>query len=98
MRFSIQHLGKTYQDGKIALSDFNFDLDFGVFGLLGPNGAGKSTLLEILSLNLVPTEGAVFWEGKDIHKHPQMFRKALGYLPQTYGFVFFSLADKRLPC
>lgn len=86
MKLSIQHLGKTYQDGKVALSDFNWDLDYGVYGLLGPNGAGKSTLLEILSLNLVPSTGKILWEGKDIQKHPQEFRRILGYLPQTYGF------------
>ena len=86
MRLSIQHLGKVYQDGNEALIDFNLDLDNGVFGLLGPNGAGKSTLLEILSLNLMPTTGQVFWEGEDVQKNPRALRRVLGYLPQTYGF------------
>ncbi|HUT23556.1 MAG TPA: ATP-binding cassette domain-containing protein [Sumerlaeia bacterium] len=86
MEISIQHLRKVYQDGKVALDDFNWEMDRGVFGLLGPNGAGKSTLLEILSLNLMPTAGRVLWRGESIQKHPHRFRRALGYLPQVYGF------------
>jgi ABC-type multidrug transport system ATPase subunit len=86
MALAIKHLRKVYQDGNVALDDFNLELGSGVFGLLGPNGAGKSTLLEILSLNLMPTSGRVKWEGRDIHQHPTAFRRVLGYLPQTYGF------------
>ncbi len=86
MRLQIQHLRKVYQDGNVALDDFNLELDAGVFGLLGPNGAGKSTLLEILALALMPTKGVVYWEGKNIQQHPRAFRRVLGYLPQSYGF------------
>jgi ABC-type multidrug transport system ATPase subunit len=86
MRLSIQNLRKVYQDGKVALDDFNLEINAGVIGLLGPNGAGKSTFLEILSLNLMPTAGRILWEGRDVHAHPRAFRQAMGYLPQTYGF------------
>ncbi|MFC1600786.1 ATP-binding cassette domain-containing protein [Candidatus Sumerlaeota bacterium] len=86
MRLSIRSLRKVYQDGNVALADFNLELDNGVYGLLGPNGAGKSTLLEILSLNLMQTSGQIQWEGQDIHQRSRHFRRAIGYLPQTYGF------------
>jgi len=86
MRLEIHQLSKVYQDGKVALRDFNLALDDGVFGLLGPNGAGKSTLLEILALGLMPTAGTIRWEGRDVHQHPTAYRRILGYLPQTYGF------------
>ena len=86
MRLSIQHLRKVYPDGKVALDDFNLELEAGVFGLLGPNGAGKSTLLEILSLNLMPSAGKVLWDGRDVQQRPREFRGLLGYLPQAYGF------------
>ncbi len=82
----IQDLRKTYPDGKQALRGFNWELDDGVYGLLGPNGAGKSTLLEILSLNLMPSSGQVLWQERNIQTSPVFFRRALGYLPQTYGF------------
>ena len=86
MGLLIQDLGKTYQDGNVALSGFNLEIETGVFGLLGPNGAGKSTLLEILSLNLMPTVGKIFWAGKDIQKSPRRYRRLMGYLPQNYGY------------
>ena len=85
-QLTIQQLKKIYSDGKLALDNFCWELEQGIYGLLGPNGAGKSTLLEILSLNLMPTSGKVLWNGKDIQKQPVHFRRALGYLPQTYGF------------
>lgn len=53
---------------------------------MGPNGAGKSTFLEMLSLNLMPSSGKIFWEGRDIQKKPRVFRRIIGYLPQNYGF------------
>lgn len=86
MHLSIQNLSKVYQDGKVALDGFNWELERGIYGLLGPNGAGKSTLLEILSLGLMPTSGRVIWDGWDIQKKPNSFRRILGYLPQNYGF------------
>ena len=82
----MENLRKVYQDGTVALDNFNWELDTGVFGLLGPNGAGKSTLLEILSLNLMPSSGRILWEGRNIQKRPGRFRRILGYLPQNYGF------------
>ena len=82
----IENLCKTYQDNTVALEDFNWELGPGIYGLLGPNGAGKSTLLEMLSLNLMPTSGKIYWNEKNVQKHPGRFRKALGYLPQEYGF------------
>jgi ABC-2 type transport system ATP-binding protein len=85
-RLVMENLKKVYQDGNVALDNFNWELDNGVYGLLGPNGAGKSTLLEIISQNLMPTEGRIMWDGFDIQKNPGKFRQILGYLPQNYGF------------
>lgn len=42
-----------------------------VTGLIGPNGAGKSTLVEIIAGGLKPSEGHVYYEGKDIAGLPR---------------------------
>ena len=40
--------------------------DGGSYALLGPSGCGKSTLLNIISGLLHPTEGRVWFDGKDV--------------------------------
>lgn len=55
-----------------------------IVGLLGPNGAGKSTSLKMISGDLTPDEGRVFFDGKDITTWP-MYRRCsagLGYMAQ----------------
>jgi len=37
--------------------------------LLGPNGSGKSTLLRVLSGEMQPSSGSVFFDGVDVSKH-----------------------------
>ena len=36
-----------------------------VLRLAGPNGAGKTTLMRIVAGLLTPTEGKIFWGGRD---------------------------------
>ena len=38
--------------------------------IIGPNGAGKTTFFNLLSGNLKPTSGKVFYKGKDITGQP----------------------------
>ena len=85
MKLEIDHLGKTYRGGVIALQDFSMELKPGVLGLLGPNGAGKSTLMNILTTITRPTLGTVRWNGVDIAQQPNALRAVLGYLPQDFG-------------
>jgi branched-chain amino acid transport system ATP-binding protein len=39
--------------------------------LIGPNGAGKSTFFKMLTGQLLPTSGAILFEGSDIAGEPQ---------------------------
>ncbi|TCP81653.1 iron complex transport system ATP-binding protein [Rhizobium sp. PP-CC-2G-626] len=56
----------------------------GFTAIIGPNGCGKSTLLRALSRLLVPSDGHVFLDGKDIHTYPaREVAKRLGLLPQS---------------
>lgn len=50
-----------------VLKGIDFQIDQGqVVVVIGPSGSGKSTLLRITNLLEEPTEGQVFFEGKDI--------------------------------
>lgn len=43
---SIRHLGKTYSNGKVALSNLNLDFyEDQITSFLGHNGAGKTTTM-----------------------------------------------------
>jgi len=41
-----------------------------IHSIIGPNGAGKTTFFNLLSGNLPPTSGRVFFKGRDITKLP----------------------------
>ncbi|WP_040473441.1 ABC transporter ATP-binding protein, partial [Lactobacillus gigeriorum] len=63
----IKHVKKRYDDGFVALDDINLTIESGKFySLLGPSGSGKSTILRIIAGFTKPTEGQVFFNGKDI--------------------------------
>ncbi|MFT3759046.1 ABC transporter ATP-binding protein [Thauera sp.] len=53
--------------GLVANQDLDVTLERGMIHvLLGPNGAGKSTCINMLSGDLPPSEGKIFYCGKDI--------------------------------
>ena len=63
----LKHVNKRYDDGFVALKDINLKIESGKFySLLGPSGSGKSTILRIIAGFSQPTEGRVFFAGKDI--------------------------------
>jgi ABC-2 type transport system ATP-binding protein len=67
----LRGLTKHYDDGTVALEDFDLEIPSGAFfGLLGPNGAGKTTLISAVCNLLRITSGdiRVFGEPHDSMK------------------------------
>jgi len=61
----VRSLTKHYDDGTVALSDFNLSVPDGAFfGLLGPNGAGKTTLISAVCNLIRVTAGEVLVFGQ----------------------------------
>jgi len=57
---SFKNIGKTFDDGTRAVSDFNLEIDDGEFVVLvGSSGCGKSTLLRMLAGLETATEGEI---------------------------------------
>ena len=53
--------------GLVAVRDVNLELPRGgITGLIGPNGAGKTTLFNAVSGFFRPSEGRIFFEGRDV--------------------------------
>tara|TARA_Y100000817_G_scaffold238005_1_gene190025 strand:- start:114 stop:731 length:618 start_codon:yes stop_codon:yes gene_type:complete len=48
--------------------------------LKGNNGVGKTTLLKLLSNILIPDDGEIFWNGKNINKKPYDFYKETTFI------------------
>ena len=82
---SIQKLNYVYPGSVHALRDVDLEVPAGMFGLLGPNGAGKSTLMRCIATLQTPTSGSIQFDGIDIIREPERFRRVLGYLPQDFG-------------
>lgn len=53
-----------------------------ILGYLGPNGAGKTTTIKILAGLLTPSEGQVFYMGRNVQKNLYEFKSHLGYVPE----------------
>lgn len=62
--------GLTQQfKGVLAVDHINMELEKGkIYGLIGTNGAGKSTVVNMISGNLVPTDGEILFNGKNVEK------------------------------
>jgi ABC-type bacteriocin/lantibiotic exporter with double-glycine peptidase domain len=78
-------------DRPSVLQDIDLRIPAGAkVALVGPSGSGKSTLLKLLAGTLVPTSGAVRYDGDNLHELDlEAVRRQLGVVPQ-HPFVFGS--------
>lgn len=90
---SIEEMSISYGPAK-ALFDVSIGVSEGqVLAILGPNGAGKSSLAKAVAGEVFPTQGRIFFGGKDVTKLSahQMSRAGVAYLPEGSG-VFRELS------
>lgn len=75
--------GTAYE--RTALHHVNLKIEDGEFiGIIGHTGSGKSTLIQHLNGLLKPTEGAIYYNGEDIHDKDYSLKK----LRSKVGLVF----------
>ena len=85
MELSLKNIKKEYGN-KLVLDYVSISLNPGLYGLLGSNGSGKTTLFRIICGLMKPTQGAVFFNGKNIVDQAENFRDILGFLPQDFRY------------
>jgi branched-chain amino acid transport system permease protein len=65
----VRNLTKRY-GGLTANSGIDFRVEPGELrGIIGPNGAGKSTFFKMLTCEVIPSEGQIFFHGREITGH-----------------------------
>ena len=91
-----EHIRKTYDASSVPVDALNgIDLAFAkgkFYSIIGRSGSGKSTLLHILSGLDLPTEGKVYFEGKDLSEYSDgqmaVFRRRhMGFVFQQYNLM-----------
>ena len=93
MKMEITDLTKKFGDFT-AVDHIDLAMTTGVYWLLGVNGAGKTTLMRMICTLLDSSSGSIKYNGKDINKMGNEYRKILGYLPQDFGYYpEFSVKD-----
>ncbi len=77
----IKNISKRF--GKFtALHNLDIHLNLGeCVALIGPNGCGKTTLIKSILGMVLPQEGDIFFDGKNI-KDDIGYRRNIGYMPQ----------------
>ncbi len=85
MELRVTDLTKQFREVS-AVDGVTCGMTGGVYGLLGVNGAGKTTLMRMLCTLNAPTAGRITWDGQDIFRMGQAYRRILGYLPQDFGY------------
>lgn len=71
---SLSAVSKSFGSLKVT-DDVSFEVPQGqALGIIGPNGAGKSTLFNLITGNLAPDAGRIFFDGRDVTRVPAMRR------------------------
>jgi ABC-type sugar transport system ATPase subunit len=105
MRVGVENLTKRFTD-TAAVENFNVVFESGqLISLLGPSGCGKSTMLYMLAGIVKPSEGRIFFDGRDMTDVP-VEKRGVGLVFQNYALyphmsvlqnISFPLEIRKIP-
>ncbi len=92
MIISMKDVSKIYENGTVALDHVNIDIEKGEFVfIVGASGSGKSTFIRLLLREVLPSEGTLAVNGRNIldiaHKEVPYLRRGLGVIFQDYRLL-----------
>lgn len=94
---TLEHVTKSF-DGREILRDFSLSVREGEFlTVIGRSGCGKTTMLKLMNGLLMPDEGAVCVEGKNIAETDIIsLRRRIGYVIQNRGLFPHMTVEKNI--
>lgn len=102
----LKHIVKKFEDGFVAVEDFNLEVKRGEFvTFLGPSGCGKTTTLRMIAGFDNPSEGQILLNGKSITELPPN-KRPINTVFQRYALfphmnifdnIAFGLKQKKTP-
>lgn len=89
----LYHIWKRYQAPQWALSDITLHVKKGDFYFIsGPSGSGKTTLLKTIFREILPTQGQIIIDGRNVLRIPNhkiyRQRRAMGIVFQDFRLLF----------
>ena len=89
----LYHVWKQYQSPKWALSDITLHVKKGDFTFVtGPSGSGKTTLLKLIFREILPTQGQIVIDNRNILRIPDhrifKLRRRMGIVFQDFRLLF----------
>ena len=84
----VKHLSKSFGTN-VVLRDIDFSVNKGdVISIIGASGSGKSTLLRCINLLETPTNGEIWYDGKNVADRkvkPHEYRSHVGMVFQSFN-------------
>ena len=84
----VKHLSKSF-GSNVVLRDIDFSVSKGdVISIIGASGSGKSTLLRCINLLETPTNGEIWYDGKNVADRkvkPHEYRSHVGMVFQSFN-------------
>jgi len=92
MMIRMKDVSKIYENGTVALDHVNVNIDKGEFVfIVGASGAGKSTFIRLLLREVLPSEGQLDVNGRNVLKisprEVPYLRRGLGVIFQDYRLL-----------
>ncbi|MGD8536413.1 MAG: cell division ATP-binding protein FtsE [Candidatus Aminicenantes bacterium] len=89
----LYHIWKQYQPPRWALSDITLHVKKGDFVFItGPSGSGKTTLLKLIFREIIPTQGQIVIDKRNILRIPDHriygLRRSMGIVFQDFRLLF----------
>ncbi len=82
----MHNVSKIYENGAVALQNVDIDIEKGEFVfIVGASGAGKSTFVKMLLREVLPTQGSLVVNGRNVL---EMEATEVPYLRRGLGVIF----------